>query len=111
MVGVIAFVTAGHVPFAAQAVEATWPAWIVKLIAAQRTQSRTLIEEDQYRGRRVFVVMPLDRGPDTGNEHVLHAEDGHVICEFGGIAGRLTRGSCDIGQIRFGRTLFPKRQR
>lgn len=99
---------AGHVPHAAQVTKTTSPAWILKLIAAQDPHSRTVVEEDRYRGRRVFVIMPADRAPDSGNENVLHAEDGRVICEFGGIAGRVVRGSCSIDEIRFSRTLFPK---
>jgi len=107
-IGIAAF---GHQHLAAQKTPATLPAWVVRLIAAQHRQSKTVVEEGTYQGRRVFEVLPSDRAPDSGNEHVLHAEDGHVICEFGGIAGQVTRGRCNVGQINFSRTLFPKHTR
>ena len=98
-------------PLAAGATTATLPAWVTKLIKTQPAQSGTVIEEGKYRGRRVFTVMPEDRAPDSGNEHVLHSEDGRTICEFGGLAGHVTVGSCKIEQIKFVRTLFPQRSR
>jgi hypothetical protein len=78
------------------------------MIKREPRQSQTVIEESVYQGRRAFLVMPADRGADTGNEHVLHAEDGRIICEFGGFVGHVTVGSCDIDAIKFVRTLFPR---
>lgn len=89
---------------------APWPAWLAKLVAAQPPQSSTVIEEATYDGRRVFHILPGDRGPDTGNEHVLRSEDGKVMCEFGGVAGHVTRGSCDIDKIVYLRTIYPPKR-
>ena len=83
------------------------PTWVSALIRQQPPRSRTVIEESIYQGRRAFLVMPSDRAPDSGNDHVLHSEDGRIICEFGGVAGHLTVGSCDMEGIKFVRTLFP----
>ena len=82
------------------------PSWVVKLIASQPRNGGDEIEEATYQGRRVFEILPANRASDSGNEHVLHAEDGHIICEFGGFAGHVTVGSCAISQIRYVRTLF-----
>jgi hypothetical protein len=95
----------------AAAASAPLPDWVAKLIAAQPFGSRTVVEEATYMGKPVFEVLPGDRSPDSGNEHVLHAEDGRVICEFGGFAGHVTSGSCNIGKINFVRTLYPGRSR
>lgn len=102
------------IPLAAQATSAPvgpLPGWLAKLIASQSPKSGTVVEEASYRGHRVFEILPGDRAEDSGNEHVLYADDGRVICEFGGFAGHVTAGRCDIGQIRFVRTVFPRRAR
>jgi hypothetical protein len=91
---------------AANPPQAALPAWVISLVSQQPQHSRTVIEESIYRGRRAFLVMPSDRAPDSGNEHVLHSEDGKVICEFGGFAGHVTVGSCDIAGIKFVRTVI-----
>ncbi|MCA1653943.1 MAG: hypothetical protein ABR588_00570 [Sphingomicrobium sp.] len=98
-------------PVAARAATTPLPVWVTKLISTQPARSSTVIEEATYRRHRVFVLMPSDRAPDSGNEHVLHSQDGRIICEFGGIAGHVTVGSCDIEQIKFVRTLYPQRSR
>lgn len=105
---IIIIALASYQPIAAREIAGPFPAWVSKLIAAQRPESKLVIEERRYQGHRVFEVMPLDRADDSGNEHVLHAEDGHVICEFGGIAGHVTKGSCNINKISFVRTIFPQ---
>ena len=81
------------------------PQWITNLIAREGLGSRLVVEEVTYKGVRAFLVMPSDRGPDTGNEHVLHSDDGRVICEFGGIAGNVAVGSCDLDEIRYVKTI------
>jgi len=83
------------------------PEWVTQLIAGQPPRSRTVVEEATYMGKRVFEVLPGDRAPDSGNEHVLRSEDGRVICEFGGFAGQVASGSCDMDKIMFVRTLYP----
>ena len=87
------------------------PVWVTALIRQQAPRSRTKIEESVYQGHRAFLVMPGDRAPDSGNEHVLRSEDGRIICEFGGFAGHVTVGSCDIEAIKFVRVLFPQGRR
>ena len=84
------------------------PPWVNALIERQPSQSRLIVEESIYQGNRVFLVMPPNRAPDTGNEHVLHADDGRIICEFGGFVGEVTVGSCDIDGIKYVRTVFGK---
>jgi hypothetical protein len=83
------------------------PKWLTALVE-QLPASGTTVEESRYQGRRTFEVMPGDRAPDSGNEHVLYSEDGKVICEFGGFAGHVTVGSCDIGAIKYVRTILPE---
>lgn len=92
-----------------QANAAALPDWLEKLISTQPPQSTTVVAEATYLGRRAFEVLPADRGDDSGNEHVLYSEDGRIICEFGGFAGHVTVGSCEIEKIKFVRTLFPPR--
>ena len=84
------------------------PNWIKQIIAKQPPHSHTSVEETRYNGRRAFLIMPEDRAPDSGNEHILYADSGHIICEFGGMAGRVSVGSCNIDEIRFVRTLFDR---
>lgn len=82
------------------------PNWIKQMVA-KRTGNNggTVIEEARYRGQRTFIIMPEDRPSDSGNEHILYSSKGHIICEFGGLAGHVTVGSCDIEQIKFVRSL------
>lgn len=82
-------------------------AWIETLIARQRQGSATVIEAVEYEVRRAFHVMPEDRPDDGGDEHVLYDEVGNLICEFGGNAGHVTNGACDIKKIIFRKRLFP----
>jgi hypothetical protein len=87
------------------------PDWVTSLIRQQPQHGRTVIEESVYHGHRAFLVMPSNRAPDSGNEHVLHSEDGKVVCEFGGFAGHVTVGACDLDDVKFVRTLFPRHDR
>jgi len=83
------------------------PDWITRLIQDQPDGGKTVIEESLYRGNRTFLVSMEDRCCDSGNEHILRSEDGRTICEFGGFAGQVTTGSCDIEGIKYVRTLYP----
>ena len=58
------------------------PAWVEKAVAERReSQSRDVIEESTYDGRRVYEVISGYRF-DTGDEHVLFDEDGYYqACE------------------------------
>jgi len=67
-----------------------------------------VVEESIYQGHRAFLVMPPDRAPDSGNEQVLHSDDGRIICEFGGFVGQVSAGTCDINGIKYVRTVFGK---
>ena len=92
-----------------QAGEDPLPAWVAALIKQQPAHSTTVIEESVYQGDRAFLIMPSDRAPDSGNEHVLHSEDGRIVCEFGGLAGNVTAVSCDMDGIAYVQTLYPHR--
>jgi len=104
-------VALGEATASPQAAINVLPAWVTALIKHQAWGSRTEIEESVYRGDTTFLVMPADRAPDSGNEHVLYSEDGQIICEFGGFAGHVTAGRCDIKAIKFVRVLFPRAKR
>jgi hypothetical protein len=90
-----------------QALEGPLPVWVTTLVKQQPAHSGTVIEESLYQGHRSFLVMPSDRAPDSGNENVLRSEDGRIICEFGGLAGQVAVGSCDMEGINFVQTLYP----
>ena len=96
--------------------DAPLPTWVRALIAKQPARTSTarrhdVVEEAIYDGKRVFEVLPGDLAPDSGYEHVLYSEGGSMICTFGGFAGHVTAGSCDIGKIIYQRTLYPPRPR
>ena len=84
------------------------PRWVVKLIASQPQHGGDVIEEATYQGHRAFEILPANRASDSGNEHVLRAEDGHIICEFGGFSAQVTVGSCALNQIKYVRTLHSR---
>ncbi|WP_148649417.1 DUF6970 domain-containing protein [Novosphingobium barchaimii] len=83
--------------------------WIDRLVASQRWGSHTVIEAVEYKGQTAVHVLPEDRPADGGNEHILYDQRGNVICEFGGIVGRVTKGSCEISKINYLKTVFPKK--
>lgn len=91
------------------AMDKSLPSWVRRSIESQPWPGGDTIEEDSYQGRSVFEVLPRDRAFDSGNEHVLHADDGRIICEFGGFAGHVTVGRCDLGSIVYMRTLYTRR--
>jgi hypothetical protein len=91
---------------AALAATVAAPTWLAHVLPKPcPAGSATGVDEDTYEGKRTFTVMPCDRAPDIGNEHVLYSEDGKVICEFGGIGGSVTSGKCDPDKIVLVRTL------
>jgi len=98
-------------PRLAEGASTSLPVWVTKAIAErQAARSRDVIEESAYGGNRVFEIISGYRF-DTGDEHVLFGEDGKEICKFGGFAGHVTSGSCDIAKVIYVRTLYqPKRQ-
>jgi hypothetical protein len=81
------------------------PQWLLKAIEAERKLPLPgSFEEATYEGKRVFEFIAGDRF-DTGDEHTLFSEDGKEICKFGGFAGHVTSGVCNIGNIIYVRTL------
>jgi hypothetical protein len=82
------------------------PAWVNEAIEERQASiSFDVIEESTYDGARAFLLILGDRA-DTGDEHILFAEDGREICQFGGFVGRVTAGACDLEKIVYRRTLF-----
>ena len=80
------------------------PVWLGRLVSADGRYP-PVIEEARYRGKPVFELIATDRA-DTGDEHAVYSEDGRMICRFGGYAPEVTAGSCDIGEIKFVRTVY-----
>src|SRR5215472_8507317 len=77
------------------------PQWVDKTISTMRaTHSPHEIEEAVYNGNRVFEFISGTRF-DTGDEHVLFSDDHKQICVFGGFAGHVTMGSCNINKINY----------
>jgi hypothetical protein len=107
----VAVLMAGSWGQPALAGDAPLPTWVKSLIAEQSAPSHTVVEEAIYDGKRVFEILPGDRAADSGDEHILYSEDRSMICTFGGYAGHVTAGSCDIGMIFYRRTLFPPKPR
>ena len=98
-------------PALAGAVTTSLPAWIAKAIAERRgTNSHDSIEESTYGGKRVFLITAGDRA-DTGDEHKLFDETGKEMCQFGGLAGHVTAGACDLDKIMYVRTLYPAKSK
>jgi len=87
--------------------DSSMPAWLNKRIAdRQKSYDRIEgVEESTYYGKLAFHVF---QGPvrDAENEHQLLSADGKLICEFGGIAGHVTSGACEIQKIVYVRTLY-----
>jgi len=85
--------------------DAPLPQWLFKAIAGERKlPCPGKFEEATYEGKRVFELICSDRF-DTGDEHTLFSEEGKEICKFGGLAGHVTSGVCDIHKIIYLRTL------
>ena len=84
---------------------AALPQWLLKAIEVEKTLPHPgSFEEATYQGKRVFQFTRGDRS-DTGDEHTLYSEDGREICKFGGFAGQVTSGTCNIDKIIYVRTL------
>src|SRR5262249_19753272 len=87
-----------------QTTETPLPVWVKEYIAKQKSSNYPdTIEECLYKNKRVFEIID-GAGADTGHEHVLKDEDGKSICEFGGFAGHVTAGSCELDKIIYVRT-------
>ncbi len=84
---------------------AALPQWLLRAIEAEKKSAHPgLFEKETYEGTRVFEFIRGDRA-DTGDEHILFSEEGKEICKFGGIAGHVTSGVCDIQKVVYVRTL------
>jgi hypothetical protein len=64
-----------------------------------------VIEQATYKGQPAFTTTATDRD-DAGDEHSLFSADGQLLCRFGGIVGRVTSGSCELGEIVYVKTLY-----
>jgi hypothetical protein len=83
------------------------PKWLQEAIAANaKKKTPDTYEESLYLGNRAFHMIRGDRA-DTGDEHLLFAEDGRQICQFGGFVGRVTAGSCELDKIIYVWKIFP----
>ena len=84
---------------------AALPQWLFRAIEAEKKSSHPgSFEEETYEGKRVFQFTRGDR-VDSGDEHILFSDEGKEICKFGGFAGHVTSGVCDIRKIIYVRTL------
>lgn len=85
------------------------PAWLNKRIADRQKSYNRIeeVEESTYEGKPAFHIF---QGPvrDAENEHQLLSADGKLICEFGGLAGHVTSGTCDIDRIVYVRTIYKR---
>lgn len=84
--------------------DAALPAWLRRQVS-EGGQFPPVIEQVTYNGRPAYHTIATDRF-DTGDEHALFTTDGELICRFGGYAGRVTSGSCDMDRIIFVSTLY-----
>jgi hypothetical protein len=84
---------------------AALPQRLLRAIEAEKKSAHPgSFEEETYEGTRVFQFTRGDRA-DTGDEHILFSEEGKEICKFGGFAGHVTSGVCDIHKIVYVRRL------
>jgi hypothetical protein len=85
------------------------PAWLNKRMADREKSYNRIekVEESQYLGRRAFQIFQ-GKVRDANNEHQLLSDDGKLICEFGGIAGHVVSGNCDIDKIVYVKTLYER---
>jgi hypothetical protein len=84
------------------------PPTVAAAVAEGRISTNLLVvEEVTYQGDMAFHIIDSSFF-DIGDEHALLDEDGQVICRFGGFAGQVASGSCDIAQIIYVRTLWER---
>jgi hypothetical protein len=88
----------------APAPDASLPAWLRRQVS-EGGRFPPVIEQVTYNGQPAYHTIATDRF-DTGDEHGLFTADGRLICRFGGYAGRVTSGSCDMDRIIFVSTLY-----
>jgi hypothetical protein len=82
------------------------PEWLTKMIAGQKNSRYPYeVEESTYDGKRAFLIIHTEID-DVGDEYVLLNENGNELCKFGGVAGHVTSGSCDIDGITV-RRIYP----
>ena len=80
------------------------PEWLRKQVS-EGGRFPPVIEQVSYNGQPAYHTIATDRF-DTGDEHGLFTTDGKLICRFGGYAGRVTSGSCDMDAITYVSTLY-----
>ncbi len=84
--------------------DASIPAWLRQQVS-DGGRFPPVIEQVTYGGQPAYHTVATNRY-DTGDEHSLFSADGKLICRFGGYAGRVTSGSCDLDKIAYVRTLY-----
>jgi len=84
--------------------DASIPAWLRQQVS-EGGRFPPVIEQVTYNGLPAYHTIATDRF-DTGDEHGLFTTDGKLICRFGGYAGRVTSGSCDMDKIIYVKTLY-----
>lgn len=80
------------------------PAWLRQQVS-KGGRFPPVIEQVTYSGQPAYHTIATDRF-DTGDEHSLFSSDGKLLCRFGGMAGRVTSGSCDLDKIVYVSTLY-----
>lgn len=79
------------------------PAWLAQQISDGLRPPR-VIERVIYDGLPAYHVLT---GPaDAGDEHGLFLADGTLVCRFGGFAGRVSSGSCELDRIEYVSTVY-----
>lgn len=86
------------------------PTWVQNWITQlKKSKSRHTIERSTYKGKPAFLWIDGYMA-DTGDEHILYSETGQRICVFGGFAGHVTAGQCEINEIVWVEELYPSRK-
>lgn len=83
---------------------ASLPAWLRQEVS-DGGQFPPVIEQVTYDGQLAYHTVATNRF-DAGDEHSLFSADGKLICRFGGYAGQVTSGSCELDNIVYVRTLY-----
>lgn len=80
------------------------PAWLRQQVL-NGGRFPPVIAQVTYDGQPAYGTTATDRY-DTGDEHSLFSADGTLICRFGGYAGDVSSGNCDLKKIVYVRTLY-----
>lgn len=84
--------------------DASVPSWLRQQVS-DGGRFPPVVEQVTYNGHAAYHTIATDRY-DTGDEHSLFSPDGKLICRFGGVAGVVTSGSCELDNIVYVSTLY-----